>query len=104
MTPVKPPKKTGKTNAAPVRGKATIVNQRGLHARAAARFAQLAESFNAELTVEGNGLSVSALSIMDLLLLAAAPGTPIEVSGTGKDAQEAVSAVVALIEAGFDED
>jgi len=104
MTPVKPPKKPRKSAAIPVRGQATIVNQRGLHARAAARLAQLAESFNAELTVEGNGLSVSALSIMDLLLLAAAPGTAIEVSGTGKGAREAVSALVALIEAGFDED
>ena len=87
-----------------MRGQATIINQRGLHARAAARLAQLAESFNAELTVEGNGLSVSALSIMDLLLLAAAPGTQVDISGTGKDAREAVSAVTALIEAGFDEE
>lgn len=87
-----------------MRGQATIINQRGLHARAAARLAQLAESFNAELTVEGNGLSVSALSIMDLLLLAAAPGTQVDISGTGKDAGEAVSAVTALIEAGFDEE
>ena len=85
-------------------GQATIINQRGLHARAAARLAQLAESFSAELTVEGNGLSVSALSIMDLLLLAAAPGTQVDISGTGKDAREAVSAVIALIEAGFGEE
>ena len=104
MKPSKSPGKPGKGGVAPVRGQATIINQRGLHARAAARLAQLAESFNAELTVEGNGLSVSALSIMDLLLLAAAPGTQVDISGTGKDAREAVLAVTALIEAGFDEE
>ena len=103
MTSTKPPVKSGKKKAA-LRGRATIVNQRGLHARAAGRVAQLAESFDADLTVHGNGQSASALSIMDLLLLAAAPGTPVEVSGTGKGAKEAISAVIALIEAGFDED
>jgi len=86
------------------RGHATIVNQRGLHARAAARLAALAEGFDADITVEGNGLSVSALSIMDLLLLAAAPGTALEFSGTGENAEDAISALVALVEAGFDED
>ena len=104
MKPSKSPGKPGKTGVAPVCAQATIINQRGLHARAAARLAQLAESFSAELTVEGNGLSVSALSIMDLLLLAAAPGTQVDISATGKDAREAVSAVTALIEAGFDEE
>ncbi len=101
---VQPPKKPKTPVSGPVRGKATIVNQRGLHARAAARLAQLAEGFDVELMVEGNGLTVSALSIMDLLLLAAAPGTEIEVIGTGKGADDAVSALVALIESGFDED
>jgi phosphocarrier protein len=83
---------------------ATIVNQRGLHARAAARLAALAEGFDAKIEITGNGLSVSALSIMDLLLLAAAPGTLLEVSATGKNAKAAVTAVVKLIEAGFGED
>lgn len=87
-----------------VLGHATIINQRGLHARAAARLAALAEGFEADITVEGNGLTVSALSIMDLLLLAAAPGTALEFSGTGKNAQEAISALVALVEEGFNED
>lgn len=86
-----------------VRRTATIVNQRGLHARAAARVAKLAEQYAAEITVSGNGISVSALSIMGLMLLAAGPGTEIEISAVGTAASEAVSALAALIEAGFDE-
>jgi phosphocarrier protein len=87
-----------------VRRTATIVNQRGLHARAAARVAGLAERFATEITVSANGISVSALSIMGLMLLAAGPGTEVEISASGRAADEAVSALVALIEAGFDED
>jgi len=86
-----------------VRRTATIVNQRGLHARAAARVAKLAEQYAAEITVSANGISVSALSIMGLMLLAAGPGIEVEISGTGTAANEAVAALVALVEAGFDE-
>ena len=87
-----------------VRRSVTVVNQRGLHARAAARLAKLAEGFKCEITVHGNGLSVSALSIMGLMLLGAGPGTAIEISATGSQAKAAVSALVALVEARFDED
>jgi phosphocarrier protein len=87
-----------------VRRTATIVNQRGLHARAAARVAKLAEQFALQVTVSANGVSVSALSIMGLMLLAAGPGTEVEISASGKAADEAVAALVALIEAGFDEE
>lgn len=87
-----------------VRRTATIVNQRGLHARAAARLAKLAEQFAPEITVAANGISVSALSIMGLMLLAAGPGTTVEISASGASAEKAVDAVVALIESGFDEE
>lgn len=83
---------------------ATIVNQRGLHARAAARLAGVAEQFAAEVTVSANGIAVSALSIMGLMLLAAGPGTQVEISATGASAEKAVKAIAALIEAGFDEE
>src|SRR5690606_37924689 len=62
-----------------VRRPVTIVNQRGLHARAAARVAKLAEQYAAGITVSANGISVSALSIMGLMLLAAGPGTEVEI-------------------------
>ena len=83
---------------------ATICNQRGLHARAAARIAKLAEGFSADISIGANGLTVSALSIMGLMLLAAGPGTTVEIEATGAAAEEAVAALVALIESRFDED
>ena len=69
-----------------VRRVATICNQRGLHARAAARFVKTAAEFDAEVTVRKNGTEVSGRSIMGLMMLAAAPGTVIEVVGTGRQA------------------
>lgn len=82
----------------------TIVNRRGLHARAAARFVKLAGEFDADITVSKDGAEVSGLSIMGLMMLAAAPGTQISIQATGTQAQEAVEAVAALVAAGFDED
>jgi phosphocarrier protein HPr len=82
----------------------TIVNRRGLHARAAARFVKLAGEFDADITVAKDGAKVSGLSIMGLMMLAAAPGTQIGVSATGKQAEQAVEAIAALVKAGFDED
>ena len=82
----------------------TIVNRRGLHARAAARFVKLAGEFDADVTVSKDGTEVSGLSIMGLMMLAAAPGTQIGVRATGKQAERAVEAVAALVAAGFDED
>ncbi|MEN8194903.1 MAG: HPr family phosphocarrier protein [Pseudomonadota bacterium] len=82
----------------------TIVNRRGLHARAAARFVKLAGEFDADITVRKDGAEVSGLSIMGLMMLAAAPGTQIGVSATGKQAEQAVEAIAALVKAGFDED
>ena len=82
----------------------TIVNRRGLHARAAAQFVKLAGEFDAEITVAKDGTEVSGLSIMGLMMLAAAPGTSIEVRARGGQAEEAVAAITALIAGGFDED
>jgi len=84
--------------------KVTICNRRGLHARAAARFVKLAFQFAAEITVAKNGTSVSGRSIMGLMMLAAGPGTEIELLATGPDAERAVAALAALISGGFDEE
>jgi phosphocarrier protein HPr len=82
----------------------TICNRRGLHARAAAKFVKLAETFDAEVTVSKNGTSVSGLSIMGLMMLAAGTGTAITVGATGPQADEAVTALADLVTGGFDEE
>ena len=81
-----------------------ILNKRGLHARAAAKFVKLAGQFGAELRVTKGATTVSGLSIMGLMMLAAAPGCCVDISAEGEDAQAAVDAVAALIAAKFDED
>jgi phosphocarrier protein HPr len=82
----------------------TIRNRRGLHARAAAKFVKLAETFEAEVTVRKNGTSVSGLSIMGLMMLAAGPGTQITIEAGGAEAAQAVEALAALVGDGFDEE
>ncbi len=82
---------------------ATICNRRGLHARAAAKFVTTAERFAATVDVEAHGQSVSAQSIMGLMMLGAGKGAVLELRGTGADAAEALAALVALVEAGFHE-
>lgn len=81
----------------------TIVNRRGLHARAAAKFVKLAGSFDAQVQVAKNGTAVSGASIMGLMMLAAAPGTMLTLSAEGPAAEQALSALSALVAAGFDE-
>ena len=81
-----------------------IVNRRGLHARASAKFVQLAESFDAEITVSKDGMSVGGTSIMGLMMLAASPGCCIAVSAEGPDANEALDALHALVADRFGED
>lgn len=83
---------------------ATIQNKRGLHARAAAKFAQVAGEFDAEVTVSRGGQSVSGTSIMGLMMLAASPGTEIGLDAAGSDAEAALDAICALIDAKFEED
>jgi phosphocarrier protein HPr len=86
-----------------VRRIATICNQRGLHARAAARFVKTAAQFDADIKVRKNGTEVSGRSIMGLMMLAAAPGAVIELTASGPQATEAVNALADLIECKFDE-
>ncbi|HET6183419.1 MAG TPA: HPr family phosphocarrier protein [Acetobacteraceae bacterium] len=81
----------------------TIPNKRGLHARAAARFVTLAERFGAAVEVARDGQSVSARSIMGLMMLGAGQGATIELRADGFDAREALDALAALVESGFDE-
>jgi phosphocarrier protein len=82
----------------------TICNRRGLHARAAARFVKLAWQFDAEIVVAKNGTEVSGRSIMGLMMLAAGPGTTVELRGSGPEAERAVSALADLVSGGFDEE
>lgn len=82
----------------------TIANQRGLHARASAKFVKRAAEFDAELTVSRDGMHVVGTSIMGLMMLAASKGSSISISASGPEASEALEAIVDLIEAKFDED
>ena len=81
-----------------------ICNQKGLHARAAARFVKTAAQFEADIWVRKNGTAVSGRSIMGLMMLAAASGALVEISATGRDAAMAVETLARLIECKFDED
>ncbi|RED51409.1 HPr family phosphocarrier protein [Aestuariispira insulae] len=81
-----------------------IVNRRGLHARAAAKFVKLAETFDAQVTVSKDGQSVGGRSIMGLMMLAAAPGCSVHIEAQGPQADAALTALTQLIEAGFHED
>jgi phosphocarrier protein len=81
-----------------------ITNQRGLHARASAKFVKCAESFNAEITVSRDGMSVPATSIMGLMMLGAAMGTTIQVEARGQDAEAALNALAQLVASRFDEE
>ena len=81
-----------------------IVNQRGLHARASAKFVQTAECFDAKLVVSKDGQSVGGTSIMGLMMLAASPGCCIIVEATGRQAEDALAAITHLVESGFGED
>jgi phosphocarrier protein len=82
----------------------TIVNRKGLHARASARFVRTAECFEAEIKVSRDGTTVNGDSIMGLMMLGAGPGSTILVQATGKQAREALDAITTLVENGFDED
>lgn len=82
----------------------TIQNQRGLHARASAKFVKVAGAYNAEVMVRKNETEVSGISIMGLMMLAASPGSQIELRASGPAAEEVVNALTALIISKFDED
>jgi phosphocarrier protein HPr len=82
----------------------TVVNQLGMHARAAAKFVHLAARYQARVKVARDQREMDGKSIMGILLLAAARGTTITISADGSDEQDAVAALVALVAAGFGED
>jgi phosphocarrier protein len=81
-----------------------IINERGLHARASAKFVKLAAGFDAEVTVSREGTTVDARSIMGLMMLAAGPGCCIEIVAEGPEANQAIAALVELVEARFHEE
>jgi len=81
-----------------------ITNKRGLHARASAKFVQMVERFNADVTVTRNGETVGGTSIMGLMMLSAGPGTSILVSAKGAEAQAALDAITELVTNKFGEE
>ncbi len=81
-----------------------ICNKRGLHARASAKFVKCAEQFKAKVTVSKSGASVDARSIMGLMMLGASIGCKINLTATGKDAQDALTAIARLVANKFDEE
>ena len=82
----------------------TIINDKGLHARASARFVEVVEKFESQVTVEKDGLEASGSSIMGLLMLAAPKGTKIKVTSNGNDSEELILALDNLIKSKFGED
>ncbi len=101
---------TGATSdmSAPASGTVTrvlpIINQKGLHARASAKFVHTVEMFQAEVRVSNGGERVDGASILDLLMLGGAPGTTITVEATGPQAKEVVAALENLLATRFGED
>jgi phosphocarrier protein HPr len=81
-----------------------ILNQKGLHARASAKFVQTVETFDADVRVTRCGETVGGDSIMGLMMLAAGPGTSITVEASGPDAADVIAALEALVAGRFGED
>lgn len=87
-----------------VRRTVEIVNERGLHARASAKFVKMAAGFDAEVQVSRDGSTVDARSIMGLMMLAAGIGSTIEISAEGDEAEAALEALCDLVSRKFDEE
>ncbi len=81
-----------------------IVNQRGLHARASAKFVQVAGAYQASVDVEKDGTKVGGTSIMGLMMLAASPGCCIRVTASGPEAEQVMAAIEALVASRFGEE
>ena len=81
-----------------------IINKRGLHARASAKFVQAVERFNAQVWVTRGGETVGGTSIMGLMMLSAGPGTSIMVSAIGPEAEAALAAITDLVASKFNEE
>jgi phosphocarrier protein len=82
----------------------TISNKRGLHARASAKFVNMAETFNAQISVSRGDEAVNATSIMGLMMLGASIDTNITITAKGQDAEAAIDALAALVTDKFGED
>jgi len=87
-----------------LRAKAIIQNKKGLHARASAKIVEASARFQSEIHVIKDGSAVNGRSIMGLMMLAASIGSEIEITTEGPDAQEALTAMLALVDAKFGED
>lgn len=81
----------------------TVVNQRGLHARAAAKFVKIALQYTADIQVVKDGARVSGKSIMGLMMLAAGRGTMLKICVSGSDANDVLTILSDLVKRGFDE-
>jgi phosphocarrier protein HPr len=81
-----------------------IVNRRGIHARAAARFVRLAASFNSRITLRRDGKQANGKSIMSVMMLALSKDSRVELCADGDDEDEAVAALAALVNSGFGEE
>lgn len=81
-----------------------IVNKRGLHARASAKFVQMVDNFNAHVRVSKDGMTVGGTSIMGLMMLAASPGCCVEISASGEQADDVLGALGELIANKFGEE
>lgn len=91
------------SDAFPAIRRTTIVNRKGLHARASAKVAKLAATYDAQVFVSHESETADARSIMDLLMLVAHTGCVVEIKGRGAQADDAVEAIVRLIDDGFGE-
>jgi phosphocarrier protein len=87
-----------------IRRQAVIVDPLGLHMRCAARLVTRAQSFRSEIRITAKGHTANGKSLLDLAILAAECGTPLDIEADGPDAEEAVSALEALIVSGLDAD
>ncbi len=90
--------------AEPLSRELLIINKRGLHARASAKFVQVVDGFDARITVSRDGMTVGGTSIMGLMMLAASPGCTILVTAEGAQAEQALDALDALIRDKFGEE
>ncbi len=98
-----PPPAPSPSQTPPVRKTLTIRNEKGLHARPAARFVACAGQFTAKVSVSKDGITVLATSIMGLLMLGAAQGQSLELEAEGPDGAQALEALGGMIEDGFGE-
>jgi phosphocarrier protein HPr len=91
-------------SAVGLRRSVEIINERGLHARASAKFVKAASQFDAHVTVTRDGATVDAQSIMGLMMLGAGPGSVVEIAAEGPQAEDALDTLAQLIADRFDED